>query len=128
MRVRERLRTTVGLQSIVLDNGPEFAGRTMEAWVYANKLTLCFIRSGKRIDNAYAELQREVSADRLNEPWFVSLADAQAQIGGGVDYNTGRPHSALDDQTPQQLAESTVAARRLPARLKGDQKPAELSV
>jgi hypothetical protein len=32
-RVLDRLRATHGLpQSIVLDNGPEFAGRTLEAW------------------------------------------------------------------------------------------------
>ena len=55
-RVLERLRATVGLpQSIVLDNGPEFAGRTLEAWAYANTLTLCFIRPGKPIENAYVE-------------------------------------------------------------------------
>jgi putative transposase len=32
-RVFDRLRAPHGLpQSIVLDNGPEFAGRTLEAW------------------------------------------------------------------------------------------------
>ena len=32
-RVLDRLRAAIGLpQSIVLDNGPEFAGRTLEAW------------------------------------------------------------------------------------------------
>ena len=44
----------------------------------------------------------------LNEHWFVSLADAQVEIEAGrVDYNTVRPHSAFDDQTPHQFAEST---------------------
>jgi putative transposase len=131
-RVLERLRTTVGLpQSIVVDNGPEFAGRTLEAWAYANKLTLCFIRPGKPIENAYVESFNGKFRDEcLNEHWFVSLADAQAQIEAWrIDYNTVRPHSALDDQTPHQFAESQVGARRpRPARLNEDQKPAELSV
>ena len=55
-RVLDRLGTTIGLpQSIVLDNGPEFAGRTLEAGAYAHKLTLCFIRPGKPIENACLE-------------------------------------------------------------------------
>ena len=111
--------------------GPEFAGRTLEAWAYAAKVTLCFIRPGKPIENAYVESFNGKFRDEcLNEHWFVSLADAQQQIEAWrVDYNTVRPHSALDDQTPQQFAESTVGARRqAPARLTEDRKPAELSV
>jgi len=131
-RVLERLRAMHGLpQSIVLDNGPEFAGRTLEAWAYAAKVTLCFIRPGKPIENAYVESFNGKFRDEcLNEHWFVSLADAQQQIEAWrVDYNTVRPHSALDDQTPQHFAESKVGARRQePARLKEDRKPAELSI
>lgn len=131
-RVLERLRAVRGLpHSIVLDNGPEFAGRTLEAWAYAANVTLCFIRPGKPIENAYVESFNGKFRDEcLNEHWFVSLADAQAQIEAWrVDYNTVRPHSALDNQTPQQFAASTEGARRLPpACLNEDQQPAELSV
>ena len=94
-------------------------------------MTLCFIRPGKPIENAYVESFNGKFRDEcLNERWFVSLTDAQQQIEAWrVDYNTVRPHSALDDQTPQQFAESKVGARRQePARLKVDHKPAELSV
>jgi transposase InsO family protein len=46
-RILDRLRAAVGLpQSIVLDKGPEFAGRTLEACAYAAGVTLCFIRPG----------------------------------------------------------------------------------
>jgi putative transposase len=65
----------------VLDNGPESAGRTLEAWAYAHRLTLCFIRPGKPIENAYVESFNGKFRDEcLNEHCFVSLADAQAQI------------------------------------------------
>ena len=131
-RVLERLRATYGLpQSIVLDNGPEFAGRTLEAWAYAAQVTLCFIRPGKPIENAYVESFNGKFRDEcLNEHWFVSLADAQLQIEAWrVDYNTVRPHSALDNQTPHQFAESKVGARRpRPARLNEDPKPEALSL
>ena len=131
-RVLDRLRAAHGLpQSIVLDNGPEFAGRTLEAWAYAAKVTLCFIRPGKPIENAYVESFNGKFRDEcLNEHWFVSLAEAQAQIEAWrVDYNTVRPHSALDDLTPHQFAESKAGARRLPpARLNEDPKPEALSL
>ena len=131
-RVLERLRATHGLpQSIVLDNGPEFAGRTLEAWAYAAKVTLCFIRPGKPIENAYVESFNGKFRDEcLNEHWFVSLADAQAQIEAWrVDYNTVRPHSALADQTPHEFATVTLGARRpRPARLNEDLTNEDLSL
>jgi transposase InsO family protein len=55
-RVLDRLHAAVGLpQTIVVDNGPEFAGRTLDAWAYAHGVRLRFIRPGKPIENAYVE-------------------------------------------------------------------------
>jgi putative transposase len=39
----------------VVDNGPEFAGRTLDAWAYAHQIELRFIRRGRPIENAYVE-------------------------------------------------------------------------
>ena len=48
-RVLDRLHAAIGLpQTIVVDNGPEFAGRTLDAWAYARNVTLRFIRPGSR--------------------------------------------------------------------------------
>ena len=116
VRVLERLAATVGLpKRIVLDNGPEFAGRTLDAWAYMRGVTLCFIRPGKPIENAYVESFNGKFRDEcLNEHWFVSMVDAQAVIEAWrLDYNTVRPHSALGDRTPDQFAQLTRGARRL---------------
>ena len=52
-RVLERLQASVGLpETIVVDNGPEFTGRTLEAWTYGHGVALRFIRPGKPIENA----------------------------------------------------------------------------
>jgi putative transposase len=107
VRVLERLRSTTGLPAtIVVDNGPEFAGRTLDAWAYANHVELRFIRPGKPIENAYVESFNGKCRDEcLNEHWFVSLADAKALIEAWrIDYNTVRPHSALKGCTPEQFA------------------------
>lgn len=98
---------------VTVDNGPEFAGRALDAWAYAHGVTLRFIRPGKPIENAFVESFNGKFRDEcLNEHWFVSLADAQATIETWrVDYNVVRPHSALDGQTPWQFARASTGAR-----------------
>jgi len=55
-RMLDRLHAAIGLpQTIVVDNGREFAGRTLDAWAYRTGVTLRFIRPGKSIENAYVE-------------------------------------------------------------------------
>lgn len=131
-RVLDRLHAAIGLpQCIVVDNGPEFAGRTLDAWAYARGVTLRFIRPGKPIENAYVESFNGKFRDEcLNEHWFVSLADAQVTIEAWrIDYNTVRPHSSLNGATPEHFATTTEGARRLtPARPDKTLKPEDLSL
>jgi putative transposase len=131
-RVLDRLHATIGLpQSIVVDNGPEFAGRALDAWAYGRGVTLRFIRPGKPVENAYIESFNGKFRDEcLNEHWFISLADAKATIETWrVDYNTVRPHSSLAGATPAHFAMITEGARRLaPARPDEDAKPEDLSL
>jgi putative transposase len=134
-RVLDRLRAAIGLpQVIVVDNGPEFAGRTLDAWAYAHGVTLRFIRPGKPIENAYAESFNGKFRDEcLNEHWFVSLADAQTTIEAWrIDYNGVRPHSSLNGATPDQFARTTEGARRLlparPDQETKDPKPEDLTL
>jgi putative transposase len=131
-RVLNRLAGTIGLpQTIVVDNGPEFAGRTLDAWAYAHGVTLRFIRPGKPIENAYVESFNGKFRDEcLNENWFLNLADATLAIElWRIDYNTVRPHSSLNDATPQAFAHDSMGARRLtPARTTEDRKPEDLTL
>jgi len=49
----------------------------------------------------------------LNEHWFISLAEAQAQIEAWrVDDNIVRPHSAQDDRTRASAGASGAGSRR----------------
>jgi len=67
-----------------------------------------FIRPGKPIENAFVESFNGKFRDEcLNEHWFASVAEAQTLIEAWrVDYNTVRPHSALQGATPEQFANS----------------------
>jgi transposase InsO family protein len=91
--------------------GPEFVGRTLDAWAYRRGVDLRFIRPGKPIENAYAESFNDKFRDEcLNEHWFLNLAEAQAVIEAWrIDYNTVRPHRSLGQQTPAAYAAAACA-------------------
>ena len=108
IRELEHLALTRGLpKQIVVDNGPEFAGKLLDAWAHQRGIQLLFIRPGKPIENAYIESFNGRFRDEcLNEHWFTSLADARRVIEGWrQDYNHVRPHSALGNQTPNAFAQ-----------------------
>jgi len=87
---------------IVVDNGPEFTSRALDAWAHAHGVQLHFIRPGKPVDNAFVESFNGKFRDEcLNEHWFQDLEDARTKIGAWrCDYNEVRPHSALGNRTP----------------------------
>jgi putative transposase len=94
--------------SIMVDHGPEFQGRVLDAWAYLRGVRLSFIRPGKPIENAYVEsFNGRLRDECLNEHWFVRLAHARRVIKDWrIEYNTERPHSALRNQTPAAYAQA----------------------
>ena len=94
-------------KSLVMDNGPEFAGRALDAWAYERGIQLDFIRPGKPIENCFVESFNGKFRDEcLNQHWFVSLRDARLEIEAWrQDYNRVRPHSALGGLPPRLFRE-----------------------
>lgn len=106
-RVLDRLALERGLpEAIVVDNGPEFAGKALDAWAYRNGVKLAFIRPGKPVENAYIESFNGKFRDEcLNEHWFLNLREAQEKIEvWREDYNRCRPHSSIGNLTPEEFA------------------------
>jgi putative transposase len=93
-------------KAITVDNGPEFAGRTLDAWAYRNKVQLDFIRPGKPVENCYIESFNGKFRDEcLNVNEFFSLNEARTIIETWRDdYNGQRPHSSLGQLTPIEFA------------------------
>jgi putative transposase len=93
-------------EAVVLNNGPEFAGKALDAWAYQRGVGLHFIDPGKPVQNAYIESFNGKFRDEcLNEHWFGNLAEAQAIMEAWrQDYNTVRPHSSLGNRTPEEAA------------------------
>lgn len=92
-------------RSIRMDNGSEFVSKVMDKWAYDNHVVLDFSRPGKPTDNAFAESFIGSFRDEcLNVNWFLSLEDACDKIEQWrLDYNDFRPHSSLDDLTPNEF-------------------------
>jgi len=90
---------------IVMDNGPEFVGKALDAWAYRMGIRLHFIRPGKPVENAFIESFNGKFRDEcLNENWFTDLRDAREKIERWrIDYNQHRPHSSLGNRSPQEF-------------------------
>jgi putative transposase len=91
---------------IVMDNGTEFTSKVMDEWAHQNGVKLDFITPGRPVQNCFRESFNGRFRDEcLNEHLFRDVADAREKIEQWrVDYNTERPHSSLNDETPSAFA------------------------
>lgn len=103
------------------DNGTEFTSKIMDQWAYFNKVALDFSRPGKPTDNAVIEsFNGKFRQECLNENWFLSMADAQDKIEQWrQDYNRVRPHSSLENKTPNEYVENALPEVFAPLRPQG---------
>lgn len=92
-------------ERIQCDNGSEFISKEVDKWAYENGITLDFSRPGKPTDNPYIESFNGKFRDEcLSVNWFLSIEDAQEKIEAWRwDYNLFRPHSSLNDLSPQEF-------------------------
>jgi putative transposase len=107
-------------ESITVDNGSEFASSLMDRWAHQHGVLLNFIRPGKPVENGFIEsFNGRLRDELLNVSIFVSIGDARRQLADWrEDFNVTRPHSALNDWTPNEfryLWEKTKPALDPPA-------------
>jgi len=106
-QVLDRLTAGWGVpHTIRVDNGPEFAGKVLDAWAYAKGVHLDFIDPGKPTQNGLLESFNGKFRDEcLNGHWFRDLSKARRLIEAWrIDYNEERPHSALGNVPPRVFA------------------------
>jgi putative transposase len=98
--------------SIVSDNGGEMTSRAVLQWTMETGIDWHYIAPGKPTQNAFIEsFNSKLRDECLNENLFGSLVDAIETIEAWrVDYNTARPHSSIDNQTPAAFAAASVLA------------------
>lgn len=104
-RVLERAGELHGFpKTIVVDNGPEFTSKALDAWAHRRGIQLHFIRPGKPVENAFAEsFNGRLREECLNQHVFADLRAANDLIRSWhKDYNEVRPHSSLGGLSPIQ--------------------------
>ncbi len=87
----------------MLDNGPEFIAKALEAKAYGAGVELAFSRPVKPVDNCYIEsFHGKFRGECLNMHWFLNFTDTRAIISAWRDdYNAVRPPSGLGGRTPK---------------------------
>jgi putative transposase len=90
---------------IVSDNGTELTSRAILIWAAEQNIDWHYITPGRPSENGYTEsLNGKLRDECLNEHWFSDLGEAQTILKHWQhDYNTVRPHSALNYLTPAEF-------------------------
>ena len=129
IRVLDQIAQQRALPQVIrTDNGPEFTSRRFLSWSMEKRIRATTIEPGKPIQNACIESFNGRFRDEcLNVRWFANLHDARRQIfEWRRDYNGVRPHSSLDNQTPERFRRSCEEKGEL--LLKGELKTDGLNV
>lgn len=102
---------------IVSDNGTELTSNAILRWCSENRVEWHYIAPGKPMQNGFVEsFNGRMRDELLNETMFRNLAHARVVIAAwATDYNTERPHSAWDYQTPTDYARTLTTAIARPA-------------
>ena len=108
VRVLEQLLDWRGKPtSIRMDNGPELISQRLEGWAQEKHIELLHIQPGKPAQNAYIErFNRTFREDVLDAYLFDDLQEVRTITESWLeDYNTIRPHEALQGLPPRQFAQ-----------------------
>ena len=95
------------------DNGPEFIAHALRDWCEASDTTsTAYIEPGSPWENGFAESFNGRFRDEfLNTELFATVAEAQGLANRWRwEYNTFRPHLALQGRTPLEAAQQVAAA------------------
>ena len=102
---------------IVSDNGSELTSNAILGWCAENHIECHYIAPGRPKQDVFVESFNGRMRDKLlNETMFRNLAHTRAVIPvWAADYNTERPHSALDYRIPPAYARTLNHAIAHPA-------------
>jgi putative transposase len=86
------------------DQGSQFTGQAFTGVLADNRIAISMDGKGAWRDNVFVErLWRSVKYEEVYLRAYDSVSEARASIGRYFDfYNSRRPHSSLDDMTPDQ--------------------------
>ena len=114
---------------IVSGHGTELTSNAILAWSAEHRIKWHYIAPGKPMQNGFVEsFNGRMHDELLNEILFHGLGHARAVIAEWVtNFNTERPHSAPDYQTPGAYAEHLTTANDRNAALVEGYAPRSLA-
>ena len=88
-----------------IDNGPEFTSYKFVEWAKRKDIKLQYIQPGKPVQNSYIErFNRTYRQEKLGAYLFDELTQVRSLTEEWINmYNRQRPHSSLDDITPNEV-------------------------
>lgn len=94
-------------KQVISDNGTEFTSNAILGWAEERAICWHYITPGKPNENAFIEsFNGRLRDECLNEHQFSSLSEARWLINAWrKDYNENRPHSSLNNLTPNEFEE-----------------------
>ncbi len=86
------------------DQGSQFTGAAFTDLLASNNIAISMDGKGAWRDNVFVErLWKSVKYEEVYLNAYQSVAEARRSLGQYLDfYNGGRPHSSLDEITPDQ--------------------------
>jgi putative transposase len=104
------------------DNGPEFIARALRIWTLSHGGEIATIDPGKPWQNGSVEsFNGTFRRECLDREWFSNLREARILIEQyRWEYNTTRPHSSLNYETPAEVGRRT----REKLQNEGEESPA----
>ena len=129
IRVLDQIAEQRALPQVIrTDNGPEFTSRRFLSWSMEKHVRATTIEPGKpRSEPIHRKLQRTVSRRMLKrELGFRNLNDARSKVQQWRrDYNCVRPHSSLNNRSPEIFRQAWEAVGEFP--FKGELKKNSLN-
>ena len=120
----EAINTVIG--DLDADGKPEIVNTDQGSQFTATDFTDVVLKAGCKLsmdgrgawrDNVFVErLWRTIKYEHVYKHVYASVADARTLIGRHIDwYNTQRPHSSLQDQTPVEAYRASLPKSALAA-------------
>jgi putative transposase len=108
LSVLDRLACEHGAPEFLrMDNGPEMIAAALKDWCRFNTAATIYIEPGSPWQNPYVEsFNSRMRDEHWNVEEFTTLTEAQILTEQWrIEYNTTRPHSALNGLAPDEYAE-----------------------
>lgn len=111
IRIMEKVTWCYGkLESIRVDNGPEFIAETFKSWCNGNNIKIKYIHPGKPTQNSFIERFNGSYRMRILDSYLFDNLNQVRELTEQwmIDFNECRPHESLGYISPKAYLEKKI--------------------